>query len=90
MSDALSLGVLFGAFIGLLHARRIYAARTREAAEGAVAKQAMARWRALYFALWTFVLWLLLGSYVLYLWVASLVVYGAYLLFKGHAPRQTG
>ena len=89
MSDALVLGVVFGAVIGLAHACGVYAARAKEATEGAVAKQAMAGWRAAYFALWTFVLWLVLGSYVLYLWIASLVVYALYFLLKGRAPMQT-
>ena len=90
MSDALILGSLFGALIGLLHARGVYAARAREAAEGTVVERGMAKGRAVYFALWTFVLWLVFGSYVLYLWVVSLVIYGAYFLLKGRAPTETG
>lgn len=89
MSDALILGTLFGVVIGLIHARSVYTVRAREASDGAVPKQAMARGRAVYFALWTFALWLVFGFYVFYLWVASIVIYGIYCLLWRRMPVQT-
>ena len=73
MSDALSLGVVvWGLHRTHSTPAAIYAARAREAADGAVAKQAMARWRALYFrACGPLYCGWCLGSYVFYLWVAS-------------------
>lgn len=90
MSDAVILGGLFGALIGLIHARGVYAARAREASDGVVPKQAMAGWRAANFAVWTFVLWLVFGTYVFYLWVASVVIYGICYLLGARAPVQPG
>lgn len=90
MPDSLIVGSFVGAIIGLLHARSVYAARAREVSKGAAASKSIARGRAAYFALWTFLLWVVFGSYVFYLWVASVIIYGVYLLFKRQSPLRAG
>ena len=69
MTTALTLGLIFGAVIGLLHAGQVYLARR------ALDHSRPSRASAFYYALWTFFLWALLGSYVLILWLFSVVLY---------------
>lgn len=68
MTDLLWAGTVVGAVLGLLHAGYVY--RVVSAAGGTDAQA-----RGGYYALWTFFLWLLFGSYVLVLWLISLVAY---------------
>ena len=61
-------GTILGAVLGLLHAGYVY--RVVSVPGGAAAHA-----RASYFALWTLCLWLLLGTYVLALWIISVLAY---------------
>ena len=59
MNDALVLGGVFGAIVGIVHGGYVYAERSSRRGSSSL--------EALYYALWTFGLWVLFGSYVLYL-----------------------
>jgi hypothetical protein len=82
MTSALLIGSSVGAVIGLIHAWRVYVTRTREIPTRLSKHPISVRARALYFALWTFFLWVLFGTYVLYLWLISIVIYVIYNLSK--------
>ena len=71
MNSVLWAGAAVGAVLGLLHAIYVY---RLVAVDGPV--------RAGYYALWTFGLWLLFGTYVLVLWVISAVAYAIARPFK--------
>lgn len=75
MTNAFIIGSAVGAIVGLLHASMIYVHRTRESSRRLFDHPIAVRANAAYYALWTFSLWVLFGSYVLYLWVISIVVY---------------
>ena len=64
MTTILWAGTTVGAIFGTLHAIYVY---RLVAADGHV--------RAGYYALWTLALWLLFGTYMLVLWVISVVAY---------------
>lgn len=68
MTEILLVGLFISAIIGLMHGVYVYQVEMAEAGSG----------RAVYFGLWTFFLWLLLGSYALLFWVISVVVYAVY------------
>ena len=74
MDQALQFGLLFGALAGSVHALHLYRQIRRE--PHAVSDDVQ-RKRAAYFALWTLALWLLFGSYVLYLWLIAVIVRAA-------------
>ena len=67
-------GTVIGAVFGLVHAAYVF----RAVADGSAAGQA----RAGYHAVWTFGLWLLLGSYVLALWLIGVVLYAVFKAFR--------
>jgi len=71
MNDFLLVGALIGLIIGLFHAT--YLSRLVASGENSVGSSA--RVSALNFALWTCGLWILLGAYVLGLWLISVVFY---------------
>lgn len=82
MSDVLFFGMVVSAAIGLLHALYVY----REGARGSDGGHALLPFgRRVYYALWTFFLWLLFGAYALLFWFVSVVVYVLYQLVKGLA-----
>jgi hypothetical protein len=64
MAVVLWAGTVVVAVIGLLHAGYVYRV---VAVEG--------QFRAGYYALWTFGLWLVFGAYVLVLWIISVIAY---------------
>ena len=68
MNSVLWAGAVVGAIFGLLHAGYVY--RVVSVQGGATAHA-----RAGYYALWTFLLWLLFGTYLLVLWLIALVAY---------------
>lgn len=69
---------LAGALLGLAHAGYVFCVVSNTGAAGAPPD----RWDAAYFALWTLGLWLLLGGYVLVLWLAGAVLYLAFKVLK--------
>ena len=75
MTNALIVGSSVGAIIGLLHAWSVYTRRVSAFPEKVAARPVAVRASAAYFALWTFFLWVLFGSYVFYLWVISVAIY---------------
>lgn len=68
MESLLLAGTVVGAVLGLLHACYVY--RVVSVPGGAAAHA-----RAGYYAVWTLVLWLLFGAYVLALWIVSVVAF---------------
>ena len=68
MTSMLWVGTIIGAFLGLLHAGDVY--RVVSVPGGAAAHA-----RAGYYAVWTLALWLLCGTYVVALWIISVVAY---------------
>lgn len=82
MPSTLLIGSIFGAIVGLIHAYCVYVRRTSEIPERLTKHPVAVRARAVYFALWTFFLWVLFGTYVLYLWVISIVIYTIYNALK--------
>ena len=78
MNTAVLICSAFGAVAGLLHAACL-ARRLSARADFAHCSFAPARvLTPLYYGLWTFLLWTVFGSYVLYLWLAACGVYGAH------------
>lgn len=75
MTTALWIGAAVGALLGLFHAGYVYRLHLTDAGRVPGGASAAARARALYYALWTFGLWVLLGSYVLYLWLVGCLLY---------------
>jgi hypothetical protein len=69
---------LIGALLGLFHATYVYRLVMAEAATDAAPGHA----RAANHAVWTFGLWLVLGSYVLALWLVSVVLYAVFKAFR--------
>ena len=68
MKSMLWVGTIIGAILGLLHAGYVYRVVSLPGGTAAHA-------RAGYYAVWTLALWLLLGTYVLVLWLISVVTY---------------
>ncbi len=82
MANALIIGGTVGAIVGLIHAWGVYVRQTSEIPERLSNHPVAIRARAAYFALWTFFLWVLFGTYVFYLWVISTVIYAIYNVLK--------
>lgn len=78
MTEVLWVGTSLGAVLGTCHAVYVY----RLVAAEAPAEAAPSRIRACYYALWTFGLWVLFGSYVLVLWGTGVVFYTVFKAFR--------
>ncbi len=78
MTILLLIGSSIGAVIGFLHACYVYRQEVGELPNALSERPVRARASAAYYALWTFVLWAVFGSYVLFLWVVSIIAYGIY------------
>lgn len=82
MNTALLIGSVFGVVAGLLHAACL-ARRLSARADFAHSSFAPGRMLTpLYYGLWTLLLWIAFGSYVLYLWLAACCAYGAHRLWR--------
>ena len=68
MKSIFWVGTIIGAILGLLHGGYVY--RVLSIPSGAAAHG-----RAGYYAVWTLALWILFGTYVLVLWLISVVDY---------------
>ncbi len=79
MTCSLTIGIAIAAIIGLIHAWRVYQNQVGRITDNPL----MMKLSALYYGLWTFVLWLLCGSYLVYFWVTSTAIYAFYRLSKG-------
>lgn len=64
-------GSIVGLIFGLAHAFYVF----RVVTGGGSSTQGADYGRGIYYALWTFVLWILFGTYVLVLWIAGAVVF---------------
>ena len=72
MAEFLWLGSALGAVLGLSHGVYLYrqmAARTPNE------RAASGKAQALYYALWTFVLWTVFGAYALAFWLLGVLAY---------------
>ena len=78
MTGILWAGTVAGVLFGLAHAVYVY----RLIAAGTAESVAPSRGRAAYYALWTFGLWVLFGSYVLVLWLIGAVLYAVFKAFR--------
>jgi len=78
MAPLLWTGTLVGALLGLFHGAYIY----RRVAAETPAEAPPGRARPAYYALWTFGLWVLFGSYVLVLWLSAVVFYTLFKAFR--------
>ena len=74
MTTALMIGSGVGAVIGIFHAHYIYLQRLSASPERLIEHSVRTRASAGYYALWTFFLWVIFGSYVFFLWLISVVV----------------
>lgn len=77
MTIAFLIGASVGTLIGVFHAVYVYRHAVREAPATLREHPVMTRIKAGYHALWTLLLWVVFGSYVLSLWMVSVIVYTA-------------
>lgn len=89
MADALVLTTILGALLGAVHAGYVYVQRLEEPCDDLSAGRWALHLRAGYFALWTLLLWLVLGSYVVALWALSLPLYAARGLVRRLRERRS-
>ena len=78
MSDFLLIGTLFGLVFSLFHAVYMYGL----VASGANTTISGSKLSALNFSLWTCLLWLLMGAYMLGFWLISVVFYIVFKAFR--------
>jgi len=78
MGDFLLIGTLFGLVFSLFHAVYMYGL----VASGANTTTAGSKLSALNFSLWTCLLWLLMGAYLLGFWLISVVFYIVFKAFR--------
>jgi hypothetical protein len=73
MEYALRIGVIAGVLIGFVHGAYVFRhVRGDAGPHGSSLRSAL---RASYYALWTVLLWAVGGTYVLLMWMISVVVY---------------
>jgi hypothetical protein len=75
MTTALYIGSAVGALLGLFHAVYVYRQQLADARNTPSGISFGTKLRAGYYALWTFGLWALFGSYVLYLWLLGCILH---------------
>ena len=72
MAECLWLGSALGAVLGLSHGVYLYRQMAARTPKG---RDASGKARALYYALWTFVLWTVFGAYALTFWLLGVLAY---------------
>ena len=75
METVLWTGVVMGAVLGLAHGAYVYRSMVA-AGRASIPSVGLRRIRATYYAGAAFVLWVVLGAYVLVLWLIALIPYG--------------
>jgi hypothetical protein len=80
MSEYLLLGSVVGAVLGLTHGISVY---RQIAARNSTGIGPGGSLQGLYYALWTFALWTLFGSYVLVFWLLGALGYPIVRLIRG-------
>ena len=78
MGAFFTIGALVGLVIGLLHAVYLYALITSDACSTG----SNSRLAALNFFLWTCILWVLMGTYMLGFWLISIIFYLPFKAFR--------
>ncbi len=81
MEAVLWAGSVIGAVLGVAHGAYLYRNMVTAGRKN-MPRVGLRRIRAFYFAVAAFVLWVLLGTYVLVLWGVSLIPYAAKRLIK--------
>ncbi|MDX1394503.1 MAG: hypothetical protein R3195_08930 [Gemmatimonadota bacterium] len=76
MSVALIIGSGVGALIGARHAWGLLRRTSGRSTPGDPRHATRSRATAAYYGLWALVLWTVFGSYLLYLWLFAVVLYG--------------
>ncbi len=74
--------MLVGAAVGLLHAGYVYRRVATEGPRSLDAHPFVTHALAGYYALWTLGLWVLFGTYVVVLWLISVVFYAIHKVFR--------
>ena len=81
MNTVLFIGGAFGLLVGIAHASAKFQTQRNRAGRHPNT-QHNGNVPTLYYALWTVVLWILFGSYVLYLWIAANVVFFGHMCWQ--------
>ena len=82
MANFLWIGSALGAGLGLLHGIYLYRQQTARAlASSTTSSRAI----GLYYGIWAFALWTLLGAYVLAFWIVGSIAYWIARLIPGDA-----
>ncbi len=89
MTTALMIGTACGALLGSIHAGAVFARHRRRARGRRQGVPYVVNATAAYFAAWTFMLWIIFGSYVLVLWIVTGVIYAGYLLWRPLRPTSS-
>ena len=79
MITLLLIGSGLGALVGFFHAWQVYTGRMKIGLAVARNRAWAVRRRALYAAVWTWVLWTAFGSYLFILWLFAIAIYLPYL-----------
>lgn len=82
MDAILWMGTLVGVVLGCAHGVYIYRTMATDNVAAAEGGSGGIRLRAAYYAFWTFLLWVLFGTYVFVLWAISMIAYAARNLLK--------
>lgn len=72
-SNAIWIGTVLAIILGLAHAVYVYRQEICESRAVLGRHPLAVRWRASYHAIWTMLLWLLLGATVVFYWAIALV-----------------
>ena len=78
MNDFLLIGTLIGLVVSLFHGAYLYGL----VAGGADTATSGSKLAALNFSLWTCVLWLLMGAYLVGFWLISVIFYLVFKAFR--------
>ncbi len=76
MTPLLTIWMLFGGAIGLVHGTYTYRQIVAESSIVIADHPVASHFRACYFTLWTLGLWILFGGLIAVLWLISIVAYG--------------
>lgn len=72
------VGTIVGVVLGIAHAVYVY----RVVANDLPLDASPAQPRGIYYAVWTALLWFVLGTYVVVLWLAGIVMYVVFKAFR--------
>lgn len=81
MPDTIYIALLIGALAGTVHAMQVYKSRLiayQNARQGVLGRHL----QALYYSLWTLILWLLLSVCIFWFWMIGVVIFVIYKIFS--------